>query len=122
VTLFNGGESSIFTGATASCVAVFNSSLDCDASVQLLSYDLSYLQWAESNLTTLCTSSCESSLIALASSVQACGDYSFDFNNGNLTAVQVVDLYLYKYNTSCVTDAATGAFCLIESKRGILRH
>jgi hypothetical protein len=113
VTLFNGAQQAIFEDATTGCLAAFNQTLNCDASVQMLSYDLDRLEFSESSLTTLCTSSCLSSLLTLESTVSsACGDYDIEFNGAFLSATQVVDLFLYKYNMSCMADSK-GSFCLL---------
>ncbi|PYI13867.1 hypothetical protein BO99DRAFT_314610, partial [Aspergillus violaceofuscus CBS 115571] len=112
--LFNGAQEAMFQDAPSECLAAFNTTLNCDPKVQLLSYDFDRLDWTEADLTTLCTSPCYSSLQALNETVtSSCGSYEFDFNNAELTAVQVVDLYMYKYNMSCLTEIATGSFCLI---------
>ncbi|KUI66076.1 hypothetical protein VM1G_02487 [Cytospora mali] len=111
--LFNGAQSAIFTDATTSCLTAFNTSLDCDPLVQLLSYDMDRLELTEDLLTALCTSSCSSSLVQLESAVSSsCGSYELDFNGAYLSAVQVVDLFTYKYNMSCLADSS-GAFCLM---------
>lgn len=111
--LFNGAQSAIFTDATTSCLAAFDTSLDCDPLVQLLSYDMDRLELTEDSLTALCTSSCLSSLVQLESAVASgCGSYEIDFNGAYLSAVQVVDLFAYKYNMSCLADSS-GAFCLV---------
>lgn len=113
--LLNGAQEAVFDGdVTTACLQAFNTTLSCPASVQLLSYDISYLSWTESNLTELCTTSCYTSLLTLESAVStACGDYALSFNGGNLTALQIVDLFVYKYNMSCLTDPSTEAFCLV---------
>ncbi|KUI60197.1 hypothetical protein VP1G_07396 [Cytospora mali] len=105
--LFNGAQSAIFTDATTSCLTAFNTSLDCDPLVQLLSYDMDRLELTEDSLTALCTSSCSSSLVQLESAVSSgCGSYEVDFNGAYLSAVQVVDLFTYKYNMSCLADSS----------------
>lgn len=111
--LFNGAQSTIFSDATTSCITAFNTSLECDPLVQLLSYDMDRLELSETSLTTLCTSSCSSSLLQLESAVSSgCGSYEIDFNGAYLSAVQVVNLFTYKYNMSCLADSS-GAFCLM---------
>lgn len=113
VTLFNGAQQAIFEDATSACLAAFNLTLNCDPSVQMLSYDLDRLEFTEASLTTLCKSSCLSSLLALDSAVSsACGDYDIEFNGAFLSATQTVDLFLYKYNMSCLADSE-GSFCLL---------
>lgn len=92
-------------------------SLDCAPSVQLLSFDFAYLDWSYSDLTSLCSASCFSALQYLESAVgQACGNYLFDFNNGEMTACQVVDLNMYKYQMSCLTDEDTDDYCLMQEQ------
>jgi hypothetical protein len=114
VYLLNGAQEVVLEDATTSCLEAFNTSLACASSVQLLSYGLDYLSWSESNLTELCTSPCYLSLLKLESAVSTgCGTYSFDFNGGDLTAVQIVDLFTFKYNISCLADASTNDFCLV---------
>jgi hypothetical protein len=52
--------------------------------------------------------------MSLEAAVSAsCGNYSFDFNGRELTALQIVDLFAYKFNISCLEDLATKAFCLV---------
>lgn len=115
--LFNGAQVALFDGASTACLNAFNTSLACASTVQLLSYDLTYLAWSAGNLTSLCTPSCLSSLRTLESAVAStCGSYSFAFNNAETTAVQVVDLFIYKYNMSCLADIPTGQFCLVEEQ------
>lgn len=113
VTLFNGAQQEIFEDATSGCLVALNHSLNCDTSVQMLSYDLDRLQFSGDSLTTLCKSPCLSSLLALDSAVSsACGDYDIQFNGAFLSATKIVDLFIYKYNTSCMTDSK-GSFCLM---------
>ena len=115
--LFNGAQVALFTDASISCLQAFNTSINCVDTVQLLAFDLEYLLWSESDLSSLCTSACSSSLTALESAVSsACGDYEFDFNAGQMTAVQVVDLYIFKYQLSCLTNTESNQFCLIEEQ------
>lgn len=71
------------------------------------------LQLTQDSLEALCTSSCASSLADMDSAVASgCGSYEIDFNGALLSAVQVVDLFVYKYNMSCLADSS-GAFCLM---------
>lgn len=113
-TLFNGGQEAIFENASTGCLAAFNLSLACDQSIQLLSNDLDRLELTQASLTTLCKPSCLSSLLALDSAVSsACGEHDdIEFNGGFLSAVQIVDLFTYKYNMSCLADK-NGSFCLV---------
>lgn len=111
--LFNGAQDGIFEDASTECLAAFNTSLACDSSVQLLSYDMDRLEFDQDSLTTLCTASCSSSLRELETAVaSACRTYDVEFNGAYLTAVQVVDLFFYKYNMSCLADGS-GSFCLM---------
>lgn len=113
VTLFNGAQQAIFEDATSGCLAAFNQSLACDPSVQMLSYDLDRLEFTQDSLTTLCKPSCLSGLLTLDNAVSsACGNYDIEFNGAFLLATQIVDLFIYKYNTSCMADSK-GSFCLM---------
>ena len=111
--LLNGAQEAIFEDITTQCSTAFNTSLACDVSVQTLSYDFDRLNFTTDDLSALCTSSCLSSLLTLESAVSsACGTYEVDFNGATISAVQVVDLFIYKYNMSCLADS-TGSFCLL---------
>ncbi|KAI1115461.1 hypothetical protein F5Y14DRAFT_460583 [Nemania sp. NC0429] len=113
VTLFNGAHQAILGDASISCLTAFNSTLNCDPVVQMLSYDLDRLAFTEASLTSLCKPACLSSLLTLESAVtSACGDYDVEFNGGFLSATEIVDFFLYKYNTSCLADSK-GSFCLL---------
>ncbi|MCJ1311630.1 hypothetical protein MMC25_005303 [Agyrium rufum] len=115
--LFNGMQAGLFTDASTACLQAFNSSLACATTVQLLGFDLEYLSWSQTDLASLCTSACSYSLSTLASAVSsACGSYEVDFNGGEMTAVQVIDLFRYKYQMSCLSDTATNQFCLVEER------
>lgn len=112
--IFNGNQEALFEDASSECLAAFDTDLDCDANIQLLSSDMDKLDFNQSQLTALCSTSCKTSLSTLASSVSsACGDYEFDFNGAYLSTVQVVDLYTYKYDMFCLSDSSTGDFCLM---------
>jgi hypothetical protein len=113
-TLFNGAQSIVFEDASPACLAAFDNSLACDDRVQLLGgYDLDTLEFDQAALSSLCTSDCRDSLLALESVVSsACNDYDIDFNGGYISATEVVDLFAYKYNMSCLADSS-GNFCTI---------
>lgn len=112
-TLFNGGQDIVFEDAPAECLAAFDQQLECDDMVQLLSYDLDSLELTDASLLALCKPACDSSLSSLHATVSsACGDYSIDFNGASITALEVVDLFAYKYNMTCMTDSSD-AFCLM---------
>lgn len=112
--LFNGNQNLLFEDASSACLAAFDTDLNCDVNIQLLSSDMDKLDFNQSQLTSLCTASCKTSLSTLNSSVSSeCGDYDFDFNDDYLSAVQVVDLYTYKYDMICLTDSSTGDFCVM---------
>jgi hypothetical protein len=116
-TLFNGGENTLFSNASSACLGAFNATLSCAKQVQLLSYDLSYLDFAQSDFTALCTSSCASSLTQLKSSVGlACGSYTTGFNGAPMNMSQVVDYYNFKYNLVCLKDTSTGQFCELQQQ------
>lgn len=111
--LFNGNQDLLFEDASSDCLATFDTDLTCHTNIQLLSADMDKLDFDQSQLTSLCTDACKTSLSTLAASVSStCGDYEFEFNDAYLSAVQVVDLYTYKYDLFCLTDGATGDFCL----------
>lgn len=113
ITLFNGAQEAVLEEAPTQCLAAFDTDLSCDAKVQMLSYDMDRLDFSENDLTNLCTSSCYAGLQKLESAVSsACGTYDFEFNGAHLSAVQVVDLFLYKYNMSCLAESS-GSFCLM---------
>ncbi|KAI0203376.1 hypothetical protein F4808DRAFT_458140 [Astrocystis sublimbata] len=115
-TLFNGAQQAIFQDASSTCLTAFNLSLACDPSVQLLSYDLDRLEFTQDSLETLCMPSCLSSLQSLETAVSSsCGTYDIDFDGAFLSAVQVVDLFMYKYKMSCLADSQ-GKFCLEVEK------
>ncbi|RMZ86661.1 hypothetical protein DV736_g6112, partial [Chaetothyriales sp. CBS 134916] len=115
--LFNGAQIALFEDAPTDCLTAFNASLDCSDNVQLLGYDFQTLAWSVDDLAYMCTTSCAASLQSLASEISsACTSYTFDFNGGEMTAVQVVDLFYYKYNYSCLASTETGQFCLIEEQ------
>ena len=115
--LFNGAQSSLFDGASPTCLGAFNTSLECSGLVQLLGYDLEQLSWSQDDLSILCTSSCNSSLNSLASAVSfACGEYEINFNGGQLSAVQIVDFFGFKWNYSCLTNTETNEFCLLQER------
>ena len=115
--LFNGAQISLFDGASTTCLNAFNASLDCPDTVQLLGYDLEQLSWSQNELITLCTPSCNSSLLSLVSAVSsACGNLEIDFNGGQLTAMQIVDYFSYKWGYSCLASTETGEFCLLQEK------
>lgn len=112
--LFNGNQDLLFEDASSDCLAAFETDLDCDTNIQLLSSDMDKLDFNQSQLTSLCTDSCKTSLDTLSTSVSsACGDYEVEFNDAYLSAVQAVDLYTYKYDMFCLTDSSTGNFCLM---------
>jgi len=112
-TLFNGAQELVSEDASTQCLNAFNTSLACDYKVQLLSYDMDRLEFNETDLTSLCTSSCYSSLSDLNDTVSSdCGDYDSEFNGAYLSTVQVVDLFICKYNMSCLADSS-GSFCLM---------
>jgi len=116
-TLFNGGETTLFDTAPTACLNALNTTVNCVQRVQLLSYDLSYLNFASSDLTALCTSSCATSLRSLQTSVgAACGTYSVAFNGANMSVPQVLDYYNFKYNLTCLQDTTTGQFCELEQQ------
>lgn len=117
VQILSGAQEAVFVNASSSCLEAFNTSLNCDASVQYLSYDLSYLNWQAENLTSLCTEQCRSSLQSLESAVStACGDWTFEFNGGQMAASQIADLYIWKYDMSCLADPNNGNFCYLEEQ------
>ena len=89
--------------------------MTCDKSVQLLSTQTDWVGWNQTNLTALCTSDCYSSLQNLATTAEsACGDYIAPFNGHGLSATEMVDFYLYKYNLTCLADGST--FCLMQER------
>ncbi|KAK5739014.1 hypothetical protein LTR17_005532 [Elasticomyces elasticus] len=112
--LFNGAQRAIFDDdAPSQCLDAFDTTLACDYKVQLLSFDMSRLEFNETDLQNLCTPSCYTSLLELNTTVSSsCGTYDFDFNGAYLSAVQVVDLFIYKYDMSCLADSS-GQFCLL---------
>lgn len=117
ITLLNGVQESILQNTSGERLAAFDTQLSCPTSVQLLPYDLSYLNWPLTDLTLLCVPNCLSSLESLEAAVAgACRDYSFEFNNGEMTACQIVDLYAHKYQTSCLADPDPDSFCLLEEQ------
>jgi hypothetical protein len=112
ITLFNGAQDIMFEDAPSECLAAFDNSLNCDYKVQVLAQDMDHLEFTGTDLSRLCTPSCKSDLTALETAVSsACGDYDIDFNGAYISAVQVVDLFLYKYDMSCLADS-TGGYCL----------
>ena len=114
-TLFGGGESIILGNTTTqACLNAFNTTLNCDQQVQLLSYDMDRLEWTQSKLTAVCTPSCLSSLQSLLSAVgSACAGHEIPFSGTTLAASDIVELYLYKYQLSCLTETSSGSFCLM---------
>jgi len=111
-TLFNGAEIALFNGASQNCLTALNATLSCPLQVQLLSYDLSVLNWQQSDYAALCTPACKSSLQKLASSgASACPSFSTAFNGGTISVGQILDYYNFKFNITCLTDTATGGYC-----------
>jgi len=114
--LFKGLQKTLFDDAPSECLATFDKQLACDDRVQLVAYDIDSLELETSDLTDLCTPSCENSLQALDSAVSsACGDYDISFNGAYISAAGVVDSSVYKYQMICLVDSS-GDFCLdVES-------
>ncbi|RMX98022.1 hypothetical protein D0868_10327 [Hortaea werneckii] len=113
VTLFNGAQDVVFEDAPAGCLAAFDQPLVCDDKVQLLGYDIDSLEFSETALDALCSKECGRSLLALRQLVSsACSEYDIPFNGAYISAVDVVDLFEYKFNMSCLADTR-GEFCLI---------
>jgi hypothetical protein len=113
-TLFNGAQSVVFEDASAACLAAFDNPLACDDRVQVLGgYDLDTLEFDEAALSSLCSNDCRNSLSALERAVSSsCNDFEIDFNGGYLSATEIVDLFIYKYDMSCLADSS-GSFCAI---------
>ncbi|KAL4901141.1 hypothetical protein BDW74DRAFT_181995 [Aspergillus multicolor] len=116
--LMNGLQARVFPSSMpTSCMAAFNASLDCDSSVQYLYKQHGWVEggWQESNLTRLCTDSCRSSLQSLRTQVDAaCASWSTTADGLAVSASSMIDFYLYKYNTTCLTDGSS--FCLLEQE------
>lgn len=113
-TLFNGQQAGIFPSDTpTTCLAAFNTSLTCDPSVQLLYKQTSWVGWNTSDLNTLCSPSCLSSLQSLQSTASAaCGSWTGQVGAQALTASAILDAYMYKYRLACLADGST--FCLTQ--------
>lgn len=89
----------------------------CRDEVQLLGYDFDSLELTETLLDALCSKDCARSLQSLKDAVSsACGEYDTPFNGAYISAVEVVDLFAYKYNMSCL-DNSRGEFCLIVEQQ-----
>ncbi|RMZ02151.1 hypothetical protein D0860_07327 [Hortaea werneckii] len=116
-TLFNGAQRFLFDDAPAECLAAFSQPLVCDDEVQLLGYDFDSLELTETMLDALCTEKCARSLLSLKDTISsACGEHDTPFNGAYISAVEVVDLFAYEYNTSCLVDTR-GEFCLTAEQQ-----
>lgn len=104
------------------CNAAFNTSLNCDVTVQYLYKQHGWIEggWQESNLTLLCTDSCRQSLLNLRTQVDsACATWLTSMEGQNTSASTMVDFYLYKYNVTCLKDRSS--FCLLEQENWSLQ-
>ncbi|RMY56732.1 hypothetical protein D0865_03497 [Hortaea werneckii] len=116
-TLFNGAQHLVFDDAPAGCLAAFGQPLVCDDEIQLLGYDFDSFELTETFLDALCSKDCARSLLSLKDAVSsACGKYDTPFNGAYISAVEVVDLFAYKYNMSCLANTR-GEFCLIVEQQ-----
>lgn len=112
-TLFNTNQIALFPDSSQTCLDAFNTPLECDDLVQMLSYDLVKLALTYEKLRALCTTACDESLAALeVAVVEACEDYAFPFNGGSMSAVDVLSFYRYKYGSFCLANTE-GHFCLM---------
>ncbi|KAI7336596.1 hypothetical protein KC315_g2680 [Hortaea werneckii] len=116
-TLFNGAQRFVFDDAPTECLAAFNQPLVCEDEVQLLGYDFDSLELTETLLDALCSENCALTLLSLKDAVSsACSEYDTPFNGAYISAVEVVDLFAYKYNMSCLANSR-GEFCLITEQQ-----
>ncbi|KAI7495045.1 hypothetical protein KC367_g7660 [Hortaea werneckii] len=116
-TLFNGAQRFVFDDAPTECLTAFNQPLVCEDEVQLLGYDFDSLELTKTLLDALCSEDCALSLLSLKDAVSsACGEYDTPFNGAYISAVEVVDLFAYKYNMSCLANSR-GEFCLIVEQQ-----
>lgn len=113
-TLFDGQQANIFpSDVSPSCLSAFNTTLNCDESVQLLWKQTDWAGWNATSLASLCASPCLSSLESLKATVApACGTWSARLGLSSLDASKIVDTFLYRYKLACLNDA--GIFCLAQ--------
>lgn len=121
-TLFNGIQGTIFPiGTSQACLDAFDTVLPCDPSLPLLHKQTDWVGWNATNLTTLCTSECRSSLISLQKKATfACGSMSFRLSGTTMNASSVINFYMYKYDLACLSDS--GSWCLLEQDSWYLQY
>src|SRR2546423_13316990 len=107
--LFNGQQDEFFPLNTPnSCLAAFNTSLDCDDRDHLLYKQTDWVGWNGTDLTALCTSSCNSSITSLKSAVDsACASTVFMLGGTDMDSPTLIDAILYHYEIACMTDGST---------------
>lgn len=112
-TLYGGAQNVVLpANLSSSCLAAFNTSLDCPANVQLLTYGNQAVAWNTSSLTLLCTPACNSSLVTLQQAVTSgCAGQSLQLASQNYSYPTLIDLFQYKWSLACLTSSETGAFC-----------
>ena len=139
-TLFNGLQSTIFPITTsASCLASFNTSIDCDPLISYLYKQTDWVGWNATNLTALvsstskarcaianmitrlCTSECRQSLANLKETVvPSCQELSFPLGGATIDAEKILDFYMYKYNLTCLSDGSS--WCLLEERKWFVEY
>ena len=69
-------------------------------------------------LDDVCTPDCQSSFTKLLSAVEkGCGQESYPFVERNMTWVEHVEFFQYKFGLVCMRDQATSNFCIdVESR------
>lgn len=115
-TLFNGAQDTVFEDASSECLAAFDTRMACNDKVQLLGgFDMDSLAFTEADLSDLCNTNCKGSLEVLRDAVSsACGDYDIDFNGAFISATEVVDLFAYKFDMTCLADSSRNFCAMVE--------
>ncbi|CAE6451743.1 unnamed protein product [Rhizoctonia solani] len=105
-------ESDFPTGVTSTtaCGKALNATIACEQSIAAAS---SGALLPAAMLTTLCVSTCYTSLKTYRSSVlTACGNSTvIQGNDATFPITYVADNLLYTYNSTCLKDASSGAWC-----------
>ncbi|KAF8594967.1 hypothetical protein BDV93DRAFT_564879 [Ceratobasidium sp. AG-I] len=99
--------------ATSACGKALNASIACDVSLGPASGGA---QLQASTLSTLCVPSCYTALKSYRTSVaSACGtSVVIQGSDATFPITYLVDNFLYTYNSTCLKDASTGAWCATQ--------